>query len=852
LFISVVIPTCNKSKFLDVTLASLSKQKLSKEDSFEIVVVNDGKEEETIKVVDSWKDKLDIKYCKTTGKSGRARARNLGAENANGEILIFLDDDMLVMPELINEHISAHSKQKNIVAIGYRYRLEQSTLELFNFITPVKVAANIEHIKYLPSLLDERETVYKMCDDNIEKYFTPWVCLFSNNMSIGRDIFIKHKFDEIYQKKWGVEDVDLGYRLYKAGIHFTLIRKASAYHLPHHTSWRKNLSELKENLVIFHNNFKEYEIELYADHLKVGLLKYMECIKNIKTMNYKISDSGIKSKVLEFYNENIKNKNKVFISGIEDLDVIDKLRLNNKSIAYSNFGGLIGARTEYADSHFEQVIIGSGTNKIIYPYMSLILKEALRISKSVLFVIDRNDLRNIFEFFSIGNIKDYKYELIKLLELFGINEQSFSISEDADIFSIKIDKQNGILKESNINISFSIDLEVPYEKTVSALEFAIALNKQGINVHIQNTEHFIKYDEINRSKVFANDDYLYEEEKAIVSKMLSNDLKLLSSNYHEIPIERLENYTPNIIGWSDGELVGFPLNEKIEFINNELGVLWHYSEYLMDFFIKQGGDKKKSFVVPVGVNHQVYKPVLKNNDKFIFMAMGSVFKESGIDIALEAFKSVFSNNDNAEFYVYIEPIRAVYERGFFQTEISYKQYMKYYEQYKELYYAKINKFKKLYEDTSSNIKIQFADLNSRKRVENYQECDVYMHLHRNDFQAGNVMKAMSCEKNVITVLHFFPDNLCTQENSFPVKANIESGCEHEYSTFSEYSLWAEPDIEDVKSKMLYAYQNKQISKQKAKKAREDIVTKWTWEHAAEKAVCSIKLKTEQEALSLPA
>jgi len=847
LFVSVVIPTCNKSKFLDVALASLSKQELAQGDNFEIIIVNDGKEENTKEIIERWKYTLSIKYCKTAGKSGRAYARNLGGENASGEILIFLDDDMLAMPNLINEHISAHIQCNNLVAIGYRYRLEQSTLELFNFITPMKVAANIEHIKQLPSLLDERETVYKACNDNIEEYYTPWICLYSNNMSIRKETFIKYKFDEIYQKKWGIEDVELGYRLYETGLRFKLLRQASAYHLPHATSWRRNLSELKDNMIVFYDIFQNYEIELYVDHLKVGLLKYMECIKNIKTVGYKISNNDRSGKILEFYTNNIRDKNKIFIAGIEDGDIVEKLKLSNKTVIYSKLSkndswaiDLLGSKTNYPDNSFEQVIIGSGTNEVVYPYMSLILKEALRVSKNVIFVLNENDIKNIFEFFAVRNIKNYESEMLNLFELFGINKKSVNLHEDEGLFFVNINRQNiGLRQKNNINISFSIDLEIPYEKTISNLEFAMALSRQGVNIHIQNTEHFIKYDEINRSKIFINDNYLSNDEKEIVNTMLKNDLKLLCDSYYEIPIERLENYTPKIIGWSDGELVGFPLNEKIEFINNELEVLWHYSDYLMNFFIKQGGNSEKSFIVPAGVNPEVYKPIPNNSDKFVFMTMGSVFKESGIDIVLESFRSVFGNNDNALLYVYIEPIRAPYKRGFFQTEISYKQYMKFYEQYKELYYAKVNKFKNAYEDISSNIKILFADLNIRERVKKFQMCDAYIHLYRNDFYAGNVMKAMSCEKPVIAISHFFPENLCTHENSFSVKANIESGCEHEYSTFSEYSLWAEPDIEDVKSNLLYVYQNKDISKQKAINARKDIIANWTWEHSAIKAINSI-------------
>ncbi len=843
--VSVIIPTCNKHRFLDLTLASLSKQVICNQEVFEVIIVNDGKEENTKKIIDYWSKILKIRYCKTNASKGRASARNLGAEYATGEILIFIDDDMLVMPNLVQTHINAHKNNGDIMAIGYRYRLEQSTLELFSFINAFKVMANIEHIKYLPSLLDERETVYKMFDDDIEGSNAPWVCLFSNNISLRKDNFLKHKFDEIFQKKWGVEDVELGYRLYKSGIKFKLLRDAYAYHLPHAVSWRRNLRELDDNLLLFFKKFQNYEIELYADHLRVGILKYMESMRNIKERKKcKALPSTNLDTILSFYKKNIGEN--VFISGCESSAIIKNLNITNISALCDNIGDVskqvnfIGTKTDYEDSKYDCVIIGSQSCEIIYPYFSLLLQEGYRISKKVLFVINENGMRNIFSFFSVPEDSDNMQMLKNIVMSTGISEKEITINEKDGVYFVCIIKdRNKKTHDKKINISFSLDLESPTEKTIAGLELAIAMYNYGANVHIQNTKRFVQFDEMDRSKQFLNDSYLYDNEKNIVRNMLINDLKLLTNDYFEVPIERFVNNTPKLIVRVDEELAGFPLNEKMEYINSEIEIILHSSEYSKAYFVRDGGRAGKSFVVPCGINANEYVPLESDNKKFIFMASGSAFKESGIDTVLNAFNSVFFGNDDVELQVYIDCLQKPYEKGFFQTDESYKIYMKFYKQYRDIYNSKIDEFRKIYKEKNSNIKIMISDFNVRKRIKHFRECDCYIHLYRSDFCGRNILKAMSCAKPVIVLSKFLPRNMCSNDNSFIVKSEITSGCEHEYIPFSEYSIWAEPDLQDCKRQLLYIYNNMEEAKQKGLNGRKNVISAWTLEYAAKNAIDSI-------------
>lgn len=88
--ISVIIPTYNEENVILECLRSLRGQTYS---DFEVIVVDDGSLDKTLKVVSSFKSKYRLEILKQDHK-GPGAARNLGASRARGEILVFVDADM--------------------------------------------------------------------------------------------------------------------------------------------------------------------------------------------------------------------------------------------------------------------------------------------------------------------------------------------------------------------------------------------------------------------------------------------------------------------------------------------------------------------------------------------------------------------------------------------------------------------------------------------------------------------------------------------------------------------------------------------------------------------------------------
>lgn len=103
--ISVIIPTYNRSTVLQRAIDSVLAQSFT---HFELIIVDDGSDDNTHELLLSLIDSQKIKYFKQNNL-GVSAARNLGAKNANGDYLAFLDSDDEWLPNKLaiqNDYLS--------------------------------------------------------------------------------------------------------------------------------------------------------------------------------------------------------------------------------------------------------------------------------------------------------------------------------------------------------------------------------------------------------------------------------------------------------------------------------------------------------------------------------------------------------------------------------------------------------------------------------------------------------------------------------------------------------------------------------------------------------------------------
>jgi glycosyltransferase involved in cell wall biosynthesis len=104
--ISAILATYNRAELLPLVLDALVNQTLAKS-QFEIILVNDGSTDNTLSVLERYRDILPIK-CFTLRHSGIASVKNIGVFAAQAPIVVFLDDDDILHPNALRAHLHAH------------------------------------------------------------------------------------------------------------------------------------------------------------------------------------------------------------------------------------------------------------------------------------------------------------------------------------------------------------------------------------------------------------------------------------------------------------------------------------------------------------------------------------------------------------------------------------------------------------------------------------------------------------------------------------------------------------------------------------------------------------------------
>jgi GT2 family glycosyltransferase len=208
LFVSVVVPTFRNPEPLCETLASLRSLDYPPE-RYEIIVVDDCTDRDTAAVVKNAGAEPPVVRYVAQANRGAGSARNHGARLATGEVLIFVDDDMLVPPELIRSHLKALDTHAPAVVSGYRefapelsWRLRATPFGRFRLVSESRQEWG-----------DEHRTALETCD-----YFRPHPeGLPANDLAIRRaDFFSIGGFDEEFPHA-GYEDQEFTLRATNEG-----------------------------------------------------------------------------------------------------------------------------------------------------------------------------------------------------------------------------------------------------------------------------------------------------------------------------------------------------------------------------------------------------------------------------------------------------------------------------------------------------------------------------------------------------------------------------------------------------------------------------------------------------------
>ncbi|MUG93842.1 glycosyltransferase [Scytonema sp. UIC 10036] len=200
--ISIIIPVYKGGESFRKCLSSLAQFAPA---NVEVIVVVDGEDD------DSWQiaQEFGVKVLKLAVNAGPARARNIGARAAKGNILFFIDADVAILPNSITQVEVAFHRQPGIAAAIGSYDDEPGES---NFLSQYK---NLLHHYTHQTANEEAFTFWGACG------------------AIRREVFFSlGGFNESYRKPC-IEDIELGYRLTRAGYKIRLCKDLQVKHLKH-------------------------------------------------------------------------------------------------------------------------------------------------------------------------------------------------------------------------------------------------------------------------------------------------------------------------------------------------------------------------------------------------------------------------------------------------------------------------------------------------------------------------------------------------------------------------------------------------------------------------------------------
>ncbi|MFZ9147349.1 MAG: glycosyltransferase family 2 protein [Vulcanococcus sp.] len=204
MFLSVVIPTYNRLPILKKCLRALEQQRLEAPiRAYEVVVVDDGSTDETV----NWlrNHAADFPHVRLVQQDhgGPAEGRNRGVEHAQGDVIVFIDSDLVVTETFLLSHARQleQSWQQRGDRLCFTYG---AVINTANFDDPTSEPHKLRDLS--------------------------WAYFATGNVAIDRQVLESSGLFDTRFRLYGWEDLELGERLRRMGVVLVRCPQAVGYH----------------------------------------------------------------------------------------------------------------------------------------------------------------------------------------------------------------------------------------------------------------------------------------------------------------------------------------------------------------------------------------------------------------------------------------------------------------------------------------------------------------------------------------------------------------------------------------------------------------------------------------------
>lgn len=204
MFVSVVIPTYNRRPILEKCLLALERQQACPEiDRYEVVVVDDGSTDGTPDWLRGAAERFPHVRLIEQSHGGPAEGRNRGVDHAYGDVIVFIDSDLVVTDSFLSCHAS--SLVRSWEARGDRLCFTYgAVVNTANFEQPTAERHKLRDLS--------------------------WAYFATGNVTIAKEVLQRAGLFDTGFRLYGWEDLELGERLRRMGVQLIKCPAAVGYH----------------------------------------------------------------------------------------------------------------------------------------------------------------------------------------------------------------------------------------------------------------------------------------------------------------------------------------------------------------------------------------------------------------------------------------------------------------------------------------------------------------------------------------------------------------------------------------------------------------------------------------------
>lgn len=276
-FLSVVIPTFNRKKYLVNSIKSIIHQLDSLQEKVEVVIIDSGDDDTKTEIVNiEGFDERIIKYIEIAQMQNRSALRNRGVFESCGEYILFMDNDMILtegyLKSLIGQLKDSNGK---LCLLGVRKSLLLFNDDILNYALNQSFRI-FEELPYYDDVRFNENTGQLLSKVHLWRY------AFTHSFCVSKKEFNSVEgFNEAFGSNWGLEDIELAYRLFLNDVSFSFRTNLIAYHQPHIEQSKKQEQGAFKNHLLMLKTHPEFYVELFLSFEKefdeyYSLLLYLQ------------------------------------------------------------------------------------------------------------------------------------------------------------------------------------------------------------------------------------------------------------------------------------------------------------------------------------------------------------------------------------------------------------------------------------------------------------------------------------------------------------------------------------------------------------------------------------------------